>query len=135
MTLHLSLPWYHLDPCDSQPCQNGGTCVPEGLNKYRCLCLMGYGEDNHCGRCEPVLSFPPFLPSCVLPLWCLLHGHGDSWGWAADFGLFSGRQAEYSLMLVMTVSGPVTGSCCSETLWMWRAPILTISPWPGCLCF
>ncbi|XP_010132453.1 PREDICTED: von Willebrand factor A domain-containing protein 2, partial [Buceros rhinoceros silvestris] len=36
------------DPCDSQPCQNGGTCVPEGLNKYRCLCLMGYGGDNHC---------------------------------------------------------------------------------------
>ncbi|KFV74714.1 von Willebrand factor A domain-containing protein 2, partial [Dryobates pubescens] len=36
------------DPCDSQPCQNGGTCVPEGLDKYHCLCLVGYGGDVHC---------------------------------------------------------------------------------------
>ncbi|NWT59547.1 VWA2 protein, partial [Erythrocercus mccallii] len=37
-----------LDPCDSQPCQNGGTCVPEGLDRYHCLCLLGYGGDVHC---------------------------------------------------------------------------------------
>ncbi|NXI42764.1 VWA2 protein, partial [Galbula dea] len=36
------------DPCDSQPCQNGGTCVSEGLDKYHCLCLVGYGGDIHC---------------------------------------------------------------------------------------
>ncbi|NXV77855.1 VWA2 protein, partial [Atlantisia rogersi] len=36
------------DPCDSQPCQNGGTCVPEGLDKYHCLCPVGYGGDLHC---------------------------------------------------------------------------------------
>ncbi|XP_040419528.1 von Willebrand factor A domain-containing protein 2 isoform X2 [Cygnus olor] len=36
------------DPCDSQPCQNGGTCVPEGLDKYHCLCPVGYGGDVHC---------------------------------------------------------------------------------------
>ncbi|NXP90278.1 VWA2 protein, partial [Passerina amoena] len=36
------------DPCDSQPCQNGGTCVPEGLDRYHCLCLLGYGGDIHC---------------------------------------------------------------------------------------
>ncbi|KFV97914.1 von Willebrand factor A domain-containing protein 2, partial [Eurypyga helias] len=36
------------DPCDSQPCQNGGTCVPEGLDKYHCLCPVGYGGDIHC---------------------------------------------------------------------------------------
>ncbi|NXN92038.1 VWA2 protein, partial [Rhinopomastus cyanomelas] len=36
------------DPCDSQPCQNGGTCVPEGLDKYHCFCPMGYGGDIHC---------------------------------------------------------------------------------------
>ncbi|NWI27655.1 VWA2 protein, partial [Sula dactylatra] len=36
------------DPCDNQPCQNGGTCVPEGLDKYRCLCPVGYGGDIHC---------------------------------------------------------------------------------------
>uniref|UniRef100_A0A8C2UF95 von Willebrand factor A domain containing 2 n=1 Tax=Coturnix japonica TaxID=93934 RepID=A0A8C2UF95_COTJA len=36
------------DPCDSQPCQNGGTCVPEGLDKYHCLCPVGYGGGIHC---------------------------------------------------------------------------------------
>ncbi|NXA36317.1 VWA2 protein, partial [Eudromia elegans] len=36
------------DPCDSQPCQNGGTCVSEGLDKYYCLCPVGYGGDIHC---------------------------------------------------------------------------------------
>ncbi|XP_069719670.1 von Willebrand factor A domain-containing protein 2 [Phaenicophaeus curvirostris] len=36
------------DPCDSQPCQNRGTCVPEGLDKYHCLCPVGYGGDIHC---------------------------------------------------------------------------------------
>ncbi|NWW86530.1 VWA2 protein, partial [Rhynochetos jubatus] len=41
------------DPCDSQPCQNGGTCVPEGLDKYHCLCPVGYGGDI---RCAPKLS-------------------------------------------------------------------------------
>ncbi|NXS16135.1 VWA2 protein, partial [Mystacornis crossleyi] len=38
-----------LDPCDSQPCQNGGTCVPEGLDSYHCLCVLGCGADVHCG--------------------------------------------------------------------------------------
>uniref|UniRef100_A0A8C9NQZ7 von Willebrand factor A domain-containing protein 2 n=1 Tax=Serinus canaria TaxID=9135 RepID=A0A8C9NQZ7_SERCA len=38
------------DPCDSQPCQNGGTCVPEGLDRYHCLCLLGYGGDIHCAK-------------------------------------------------------------------------------------
>ncbi|NXH09852.1 VWA2 protein, partial [Bucco capensis] len=36
------------DPCDSQPCQNGGTCASEGLDKYHCLCPVGYGGDIHC---------------------------------------------------------------------------------------
>ncbi|NXX92079.1 VWA2 protein, partial [Centropus bengalensis] len=36
------------DPCDSQPCQNGGACVSEGLDKYHCLCPVGYGGDIHC---------------------------------------------------------------------------------------
>ncbi|XP_036121813.1 von Willebrand factor A domain-containing protein 2 [Molossus molossus] len=40
-------------PCDSQPCQNGGTCVPEGLGGYHCLCPPAFrGEAN----CAPTLS-------------------------------------------------------------------------------
>ncbi|XP_065118912.2 von Willebrand factor A domain-containing protein 2 [Paramisgurnus dabryanus] len=42
------------DPCDSQPCHNGGTCVSEGLEKYRCECPAGYGSDPNCA---PMLSF------------------------------------------------------------------------------
>uniref|UniRef100_A0A8C8RMP4 von Willebrand factor A domain-containing protein 2 n=1 Tax=Pelusios castaneus TaxID=367368 RepID=A0A8C8RMP4_9SAUR len=41
------------DPCDSQPCQNGGTCVPEGLESYHCVCPLGFGGD---ASCAPKLS-------------------------------------------------------------------------------
>ncbi|KAM4636450.1 von Willebrand factor A domain-containing protein 2 [Discoglossus pictus] len=41
------------DPCDSQPCKNGGTCIPEGLDKYHCVCPVGFGGD---GSCAPKLS-------------------------------------------------------------------------------
>ncbi|KAG8008701.1 Tudor domain-containing protein 1 [Nibea albiflora] len=37
------------DPCDSQPCLNGGTCVSEGPEGYSCVCPPGYGGDPHCG--------------------------------------------------------------------------------------
>ncbi|KAM3592799.1 uncharacterized protein V6R79_025391 [Siganus canaliculatus] len=41
------------DPCDSQPCLNGGTCVSEGPDDYHCVCPPGYGGDPHCA---PALS-------------------------------------------------------------------------------
>nr|XP_055156499.1 von Willebrand factor A domain-containing protein 2 isoform X2 [Nyctereutes procyonoides] len=40
-------------PCDSQPCQNGGTCVPEGLDRYHCLCPPAFGAG---ANCAPKLS-------------------------------------------------------------------------------
>ncbi|XP_056386127.1 von Willebrand factor A domain-containing protein 2 [Hyla sarda] len=36
------------DPCDSQPCKNGGTCVPDDMDKYRCLCPAGFAGDSEC---------------------------------------------------------------------------------------
>ncbi|XP_036295006.1 von Willebrand factor A domain-containing protein 2 [Pipistrellus kuhlii] len=42
-------------PCDSQPCQNGGTCVPEGLDRYHCLCPPAFREE---ANCAPTLSLP-----------------------------------------------------------------------------
>ncbi|XP_040598262.1 von Willebrand factor A domain-containing protein 2 [Mesocricetus auratus] len=35
-------------PCDSQPCQNGGTCIPEGVDRYRCLCPLAFGGEVNC---------------------------------------------------------------------------------------
>ncbi|XP_069423698.1 von Willebrand factor A domain-containing protein 2 isoform X4 [Ovis canadensis] len=35
-------------PCDSQPCQNGGTCVPEGPDRYNCLCPPAFGREANC---------------------------------------------------------------------------------------
>lgn len=102
-------PLSYLDPCDSQPCQNGGTCVPEGLDRYHCLCMLGYGADVHCGRCEPVLSPSLLAESCLRGALCATVG----------VGLFSRRQAKFTLVLILTVSGPVTGSCCSDTVWVW----------------
>ncbi|MEQ2255798.1 hypothetical protein ILYODFUR_017690 [Ilyodon furcidens] len=54
------------DPCDSQPCLNGGTCVSEGLERYHCVCPPGYGSDPHCA---PALSL-----DCSIDLLFLLEG-------------------------------------------------------------
>ncbi|KAF4019264.1 hypothetical protein G4228_010504 [Cervus hanglu yarkandensis] len=40
-------------PCDSQPCQNGGTCVPEGPDRYRCLCPPAFGGEANCAQRTP----------------------------------------------------------------------------------
>ncbi|KAM6964673.1 von Willebrand factor A domain-containing protein 2 [Tautogolabrus adspersus] len=54
------------DPCDSQPCLNGGTCVSEGPEDYRCVCPPGYGGDPHCA---PALSL-----DCSVDLLFLVEG-------------------------------------------------------------
>lgn len=43
----------HLDPCSPNPCQNGGTCVPQTNGSYTCSCSVSYwGTDcaniNYC---------------------------------------------------------------------------------------
>ncbi|XP_061561834.1 von Willebrand factor A domain-containing protein 2 [Phycodurus eques] len=54
------------DPCDSQPCLNGGTCVSAGPEDYTCVCPPGYGGDPHCA---PALSL-----DCSMDLLFLLEG-------------------------------------------------------------
>ncbi|XP_049418961.1 von Willebrand factor A domain-containing protein 2 [Epinephelus fuscoguttatus] len=54
------------DPCDSQPCLNGGTCVSEGPEGYHCKCPPGYGGDPHCA---PALSL-----DCSVDLLFLMEG-------------------------------------------------------------
>ncbi|XP_058044588.1 von Willebrand factor A domain-containing protein 2 isoform X2 [Ahaetulla prasina] len=36
------------DPCDSYPCQNGGTCIQQGLEAYHCVCPVEFGGDSNC---------------------------------------------------------------------------------------
>ncbi|KAM6184775.1 von Willebrand factor A domain-containing protein 2 [Rhynchocyon petersi] len=40
-------------PCDSQPCQNGGTCITEGPDEYHCICPLAFRGD---ANCAPKLS-------------------------------------------------------------------------------
>ncbi|MGH0162643.1 UNVERIFIED_CONTAM: hypothetical protein FKN15_045781 [Acipenser sinensis] len=57
------------DPCDSQPCHNGGTCIPDGLEKYRCVCPVGFGGDPNCA---PKLSL-----DCSVDLLFLVEGSSN----------------------------------------------------------
>ncbi|XP_061491907.1 von Willebrand factor A domain-containing protein 2 isoform X2 [Rhineura floridana] len=41
------------DPCSSYPCQNGGTCIQQGLEGYHCVCPVGFGG---AANCAPKLS-------------------------------------------------------------------------------
>ncbi|XP_055502877.1 von Willebrand factor A domain-containing protein 2 isoform X1 [Leucoraja erinacea] len=36
------------DPCDSQPCQYGGSCISEDFERYHCICPAAFGEDFNC---------------------------------------------------------------------------------------
>lgn len=65
-------------PCDSQPCQNGGTCIPEGVDRYHCLCPLAFGGEVNCGMYIPgspktdsveagkAWLYPPFVPCYLL---------------------------------------------------------------------
>ena len=52
-------------PCESNPCQNGGTCVNlenENINIYQCICAEGFTgtncekRKNHCGCLQFILK-------------------------------------------------------------------------------
>ena len=44
------------NPCGSQPCVNGGTCIIVG-STYQCSCNLGYSGDNCIVSGEPYLSY------------------------------------------------------------------------------
>ena len=38
--------------CAKSPCQNGGTCVPNGANDYDCFCTADYDDGEDCSACK-----------------------------------------------------------------------------------
>ncbi|XP_049631522.1 basement membrane-specific heparan sulfate proteoglycan core protein [Suncus etruscus] len=54
---------YGSSPCERQPCQHGGTCMPTGEYEFQCLCQDGFKGD----LCEHEEN------PCLLPAPCL-HG-------------------------------------------------------------
>lgn len=34
------------DPCNPNPCGNGGQCTPYGSNSYQCTCVAPYSGQN-----------------------------------------------------------------------------------------
>uniref|UniRef100_A0A674DQP0 EGF-like domain-containing protein n=1 Tax=Salmo trutta TaxID=8032 RepID=A0A674DQP0_SALTR len=65
MSTSLVSPFYltDIDDCQSNPCQNGGTCIDE-INSFVCLCLPSYGGWLKCISAEaydrtPALSWSP----------------------------------------------------------------------------
>jgi len=65
------------DPCDPEPCLNGGTCSPSGVS-YTCSCIDGYTGDD----CEIVP--PPSGFSCTGAV-CANDTTGEVWVPAGDF--------------------------------------------------
>ena len=48
------MPTSDIDECLSHPCQNGGTCSQQGVNKFTCACAPGYEGDI----CDTGKSWP-----------------------------------------------------------------------------
>ncbi|KAJ7390056.1 hypothetical protein OS493_027581 [Desmophyllum pertusum] len=47
-----------LDPCESSPCQNGGTCNDLGGFNFGCTCAEGFGGDDCAEELDPCESSP-----------------------------------------------------------------------------
>ncbi|XP_065805302.1 mucin-13-like isoform X4 [Labrus bergylta] len=47
-----------LDPCESNPCGGGSTCVPRFNQMFECLCLPGSVYNNDSNTCESAKVFP-----------------------------------------------------------------------------
>ncbi|XP_058861143.1 von Willebrand factor A domain-containing protein 2-like isoform X1 [Acipenser ruthenus] len=60
------------DPCESNPCLNGGTCITESVEEFSCLCPLGYGGDKHCAGNRYLI--PAGLVECTVDLIFLLDG-------------------------------------------------------------
>ncbi|XP_073412715.1 von Willebrand factor A domain-containing protein 2 [Dendrobates tinctorius] len=58
------------DPCDSGPCKNGGSCIPDEADMYRCVCPAGFTGDAECA--------PDLRLECSVDLLFLLDGSSSS---------------------------------------------------------
>ena len=57
-----------IDDCESQPCQNGGTCL-DGVNSFSCLCPTGFTGsvcDKDVDECESALCLNKGLRQTIL---------------------------------------------------------------------
>lgn len=51
----------NIDECESEPCQNGGSCEDK-INGYTCTCSAGFlGESCNCGQCSHVFLSRPSM--------------------------------------------------------------------------
>ena len=84
MIFCFSLSQTEINECESDPCQNGGTCV-EGVDEFECVCAAGFEgtlcdtESDECastpcfnggsclnGAARFIVFFVLYIPPCVV---------------------------------------------------------------------
>ena len=56
------------NPCNDNPCSNGGTCTLQSLSNYTCTCPLGWkGETIHIK-----LDYIPYLPNSAFLIQMIL---------------------------------------------------------------
>ena len=119
--------YFVLDECQSNPCENGGTCIDE-LGSYQCLCSCGYvgkncqskqrakGRQNKKGRNHLDWTYSLFVLQvcqsvCIRLVCCSKCQKFEHKNYGNRFGFLVKILCQKCLFSVSAINGP----CCQQS--------------------